>query len=52
MAKDDPTEIRITTDDELLRDVDTATKLTGIRSRTDLVRHALKVLIGTYGGKK
>lgn len=52
MAKDDPTEIRITTDDELLRDVDTATKLTGIRSRTDLVRHALKVLIGAYGGKK
>lgn len=52
MAKDEPTEVRIQTDDEFLRDLDVAIKLTGIRGRSDLIRHALKVLIGTYGGKK
>jgi metal-responsive CopG/Arc/MetJ family transcriptional regulator len=42
---DDPLELRVRLDDPFRMDLEKAAMLTGIRGRSDLVRHAIRMLV-------
>lgn len=52
MEVDDPEMVRLKGDPDLFSDLKRAEKLTGIRNRSDLIRHAVRMLVRTLEDKK